>query len=315
MAKCNTLIPNNIGNLPEGVKKRFDSANRQEKISLEGVACDKKLEPIPNYKKAPCEDVVANGQSNAQIVTGRDRPASLLSGYGGRGDAQAGSIDIVVGRSSSDVKELDEAGNKVFIDPDFEKDSARIHISQKTDIDNNFSIVNGGVGNSIARSGIGIKADGIRIVGREGIKLVTHTENKNSFGGDIVSTKGIDLIAGNNDAELQPLIKGDYLVEFLDVIVDQIKKINSLLNSMSTKQIALDAALASHTHPTVCAVGAGLATPSIEAGSACSIDSTGHLILDVPSQIAILTNTVTAAQDYIKPGGAKFIASKYNKTN
>lgn len=315
MPKCKSAKPNNLSGLPDSRIKRFQNASRAEKISLEGIACDKKLEAVPNFKKAPCEDIVANGQNNAQIVTGRDRPSSLLSGYGGRGDTHAGSIDMVVGRKGSEVQETDSAGESVFVDPDFQKDSARIHISQKTDIDNNFNLVAGGVGQSMARSGIGIKADSVRIIGREGIKLVTQTENKNSLGGDIITTKGIDLIAGNDDSDLQPLVKGTNLVEFLTIVNDQIKKLNSLVNSLALKQVALDAALAAHTHITTSAAGPGLAAPSIEAAIACSVDAAQMGILDFPSHVNVLLNSLSAAQDYIKPGGSKFIVSQYNKTN
>ena len=38
------------------------------------------------------------------------------------------------------------------------------------------------MGNSIARSGIGIKADSVRIIGREGIKIVTGDREGNSLG-------------------------------------------------------------------------------------------------------------------------------------
>ncbi len=315
MVNCNVIKANNIANLSDRNKERFKKATQEEKILLEGVACDKKVEPLPNFRKAPCESIVANGQNNSQIVVGRDRPSSLLSGYGGRGDSQAGAMDLVVGRKSANIQETDENGEEIFIDPDFESDAARIYLSQKTDIDSNFNIAQGGVGNSVTRSGIGIKADSVRIIGREGIKLVTQTENKNSLGGDIISTKGIDLIAGNNDVDLQPLVKGDNLVEFLNITIDLIKKSNSLINSLATKQVALDAALSSHTHPTLCPAGGGVAAPAPAVVTACAIDATAIASLDFPSHAFILTNAITAAQDYIKPGGSKFIISKYNKTN
>lgn len=98
-------------------------------------------------------------------------------------------IDIVVGRMASKPKE------NVFVDPDFEIDAARIYISQKTDIDKNFKLPNGSMGQSEGKSGIGIKADGIRIIGREGIKLVVGTDNKNSQEGTVDSTYGVELLA------------------------------------------------------------------------------------------------------------------------
>ena len=52
----------------------------------------------------------------------------------------------------------------------------------------------------IPRSGIALKADGVRLIGREGIKLVTGVDSINSQGGTIEYAKGIDLIAGNDDS-------------------------------------------------------------------------------------------------------------------
>ena len=37
------------------------------------------------------------------------------------------------------AKERNEENERVMADPDFVRDSARIHISQKTDIDSNFN--------------------------------------------------------------------------------------------------------------------------------------------------------------------------------
>ena len=315
MSNCNQKKPNDLSNLTPKAKENLEKATKEEKVSLEGIGCDKKLEPVPNFRKAPCEEVVANGQNNVQIVVGRDRPSTLLSGYGGRGDTQAGSIDIVIGRMSANPQESDKDNKKIFVDPDFEKDAARIHISQKTDVDKNFSIVDGTVGNSIARSGVGIKADSVRIIGREGVKIVTQVDQKNSLGGDINATKGIDLIAGNDDSDLQPLVKGNNLLEILRIVVDDIRRLNGMINSLATKQVALDATLAAHTHVTVSAAGPGVAAPSIELAIAATADAAQIASLDFPSHASSMSNSISSEMDYLKPGGSKYIISKFNNTN
>ena len=315
MSNCNKKKPNDLSNLSPKAKTNLEAATKEEKISLEGIGCDKKVEPVPNFRKAPCEDVAVNGQNNSQIVVGRDRPSTLLSGYGGRGDTQAGSMDLVVGRMSATPQESDKSNKKVFVDPDFEKDAARIHISQKTDVDKNFNIVNGVVGNSVTRSGIGIKADSVRIIGREGVKIVTQTDQKNSLGGDINATKGIDLIAGNDDSDLQPLVKGNNLVEIIRIIVDDIRRLNGMINSLALKQVALDATLAAHTHVTVSAAGPGVAAPSIELAIAATADATQIAALDFTSHASQVANSITSELDYLKPGGSKYIISKFNNTN
>ena len=79
-------------------------------------------------------------ENNSWIVLGRDRNASRMSGYGGKGDTQCASIDIVAGRMGSEVEAFDADGESLFINPSFKKDAARIYISQKTDIDKYFDL-------------------------------------------------------------------------------------------------------------------------------------------------------------------------------
>jgi hypothetical protein len=160
----------------------------------------------PQYKNAPNEKIMS--KNGAYIVLGSDRPTSMASGYGAKGSSRAASIDLVVGRMSSarggkGVKE------KTHVDNNFAADAARIYISQLTDIDTNFGIVEGSIGNPKGRSAIGIKADGVRVFGREGVKIVTGRGNNwkgfgnkgetNSLGGKISQpAPGIEFIAGNN---------------------------------------------------------------------------------------------------------------------
>lgn len=98
-------------------------------------------------------------------------------------------IDLVVGRMASSPRD------NVFVDVDFTIDSARIYISQKTDVDKNFKLPNGSMGPAEAKSTVALKADGIRLIGREGIKIVVGTDNKNSQGGTIDTTFGVELLS------------------------------------------------------------------------------------------------------------------------
>ena len=198
-------------------KKSEMTINEKHSLRRKGVFCSPLIEPLPNFVKAGCEKEI-KGQNNQYIIMGRDRPRKRSSGYGGKGDNQCGMIDFVVGRMAYDVVD------GVDVDNNFVKDAARIYISQKTDVDDNFNILQGkgpkggilGVPNSIAKSAIGLKADAIRLVAREGIKLVTRIDNRNSAGDDIgMDIYGIDLIAGNNPDLLQPIPKGEKLVSAL----------------------------------------------------------------------------------------------------
>ena len=313
----NTTKPNSLEGYSSSQRRELEESTSEERLSIEGINNDRKAEPVPHYRKAPCEEIAVNGQNNCQIVTGRDRPHSLESGYGGRGDSRAGCMDIVVGRHIPPEGIEGEKGDKNYVNPNLEKDAARIYISQRTDIDTNFNITDGGVGKSIGRSGIAIKADAVRVIGREGIKLVTKTESRNSLNGKISKIKGIDLIAGNRGG-LQPMVKGRNLVDLLKLMQDDISALAGAINSLATKQIALDSAISTHTHSIVpdptspTTVGT---LPSLALSIACLVDSLQITALDMPSHTSAILNSMGATQDYLKSGGSKYILSKYNKTN
>ena len=53
-----------------------------------------------------------------------------MTGYGGRGDTHCASIDLVAGRLSYLSRSENDNGDKIFADPNFKIDAARIYISQ-----------------------------------------------------------------------------------------------------------------------------------------------------------------------------------------
>lgn len=281
------------------------------RITKRGIGGDQLPEPIPEFVKSDCETVY-KGQNNSFIVLGRDRPASRLSGYGGSGDTQASMVDIVVGRMASKPMSQDEQGNAIYADPNFKVDAARIYISQKTDIDENFELADGNVGNSKTKSAIGLKADGIRIVAREGIKLVTRTDKVNSQGGEVKSVSGIDLIAGNDDKDLQPMAKGTNLAEALDRIVFHIDKLNGIVDYFLMQQIQMNIALTTHTH-LVPILGTTLLAPAVVSSGITTVKN-----LSLTSKIDLAkhkANLKTFKKTYLTKAGKKYINSKYNKVN
>lgn len=265
-----------------------------------GVFCDYMTEPIPVFIDANCEKVINRG--NSWIILGRDRPASRASGYGGQGHTQASSIDIVVGRNPNST---------VSVDPSFTNDAARIYISQKTDIDDNFRIVNGGMGSSHAKSGIGIKADAVRIIGTEGIKLVTRTSATNSKDGS-AAPNGIELIANNDDNDLQPMIKGKNMVEALAGLEEKISKLSALVLNFMKEQASYNNTIAAHTH---IAPPAGPTTPSIElvpSGINAAIATAEAMVDNFKGRMNM---NISWHNKYLSPISSKYICSKYNKVN
>lgn len=202
---------------------------------------------------------VIRGKNDCEIVLGRDRPSGPFSGYGGLGYTRASSIDMVVGRTNNSFskKNNDTLKNGVFLNPDFENDAARIHISQKTNIDDNFrlpfsSVYSKGVGNS----GIGIKADNIRVIARENIRLIAGERRVDSSDLSIPGG-GIELIAINpkdnfeqstDPPVMQPIPKGTNLERALQEAMDLIDILTGLLQEYVKEQSKMNQFLASHTH-------------------------------------------------------------------
>ena len=266
-----------------------------------GVFCSPMQEPLPNYINATGERVTQHG--NSWIVLGRDRPASRASGYGGQGHTQASSIDIVVGRGAP-VPDHD-----ANVDPSFSNDAARIYISQKTDIDDNFALR--GANRSVAKSGIGIKADAIRIIGRQGIKLVTSPRSGVQFSG--ATGAGIDVMAGNDDEGLQPMIRGNNMVEALTSLEARFDELSSLILNFLKDQASYNSTIAAHTH---IAPGLGApTTPSIElvpAGINAAIATAEAMVDNFKGR---MNTNIGWHNRYLNPASSKYICSQYNKVN
>lgn len=303
----------NIENLKKELKEDLlSSPDYINNLYGRGIAGSRVSEPIPQYTQAKVEKVIENG-TNAYVVVGKDRPGSIISGYGGRGDSGAGTIDMVAGRMSHNPSAVNSRNENLKADPDFKLDASRIYVSQKTDIDDNFDLVDGKIGRSKSRAGIGIKSDAIRVIGREGIKLVTGTDVKGSHGEDIISVSGIDLIAGNDDGNIQPLVLGDNVNESLEKMADFIDKLAGIVSSAIVYQMKFNTKVASHTHIT-----AFFGTPTapseilIPAGVQVAKDLGTKTIKDI---VKIRTNIKFHKQTYYAISGKKYINSRYNNTN
>ena len=229
-------------------------------------------EPIINFVDCQNEHIMRN--KNAYIVLGSDRPSDETSGYGRAGAQRASSIDLVVGRLAA-INSGIGPEDGAMVHNSFGADAARIVMSQTTDIDTNFAIADGTLGNIKGRSGIGIKADSVRIIGREGIKIVTgkapfknfgiHGET-NSRGGTIIPAPKIELIAGNSTqptiitggplglvdsvSALQPIVMGENLMSAMQALADVVEGIWSALFNMSIIQNSFNGILSADIiHP------------------------------------------------------------------
>jgi hypothetical protein len=222
-------------------------------------------EGYPEYDDAPCEKVI-KGDNNAFVILGRDRPYSMASGMGAKG-GKCGRIHLIAGlAAASELKEGSQTG------PNLITDAATVYISQRTSIDEFFGIPAGTNVPAKDKSGIGIKADHVRIIGREHVKIYAGSaqniskpnkavrnvlglnRERNSKGGDVTSRGCIDLIADNYN-DIQPAVKGQNLVEFLQVILDTIGEIYAEINDINARTIEINNALLLHQHPEFLGIG------------------------------------------------------------
>ena len=205
----------------------------------------------PTYNITEAENVIASKEGSI-IVLGRDRPGSPTSGTGAGPNTNVSCIDIIAGLSGPIKRETDSKGARVVTNKSTEIDSARIYITERAkDIDSKeyFSLARGNVGYLTNRSAIAIKADSVRIIGREGIKLVTSTDTRNGASGLFIGDdiQGVDIIAGNDDSDLQPMVKGDNLAKVLDSLLELIQDVHSSVAFQSELQLAV---VGSFTDPT-----------------------------------------------------------------
>jgi len=295
--------------------------SKQRKLSkIEGTAKQKGIyndvliEARPPRVNTASEEVIH--KENSWIVLGRDRPAGVRTGYGGLGHHRAASIDMCVGPQGRDITEWNKkTREKVVVNPDFQKDSARIYISAKSDIDDNFQLSDGKIGNAKGKSAIGIKADGVRIIGREGVKIITKGgDTKNSRGCRMSSVAGIDLIAGNDDTDLQPLVKGNDLANGLMQLADLVNSLNGILVGFMNSQMSYNQSVMKHYHyspffgqPT---------TPALDTlmidGVNTALDQVSVSLADAALNKINLTNWKF---NYCEPAGSLYINSRLNNTN
>lgn len=318
-------------NLPGGAQEAIDNMTQAEQASQKGVLGATLKEKWVPYDKANCEKVIDNKDNNqmSHIVFGRDRYGTKAQGYCNGPYSQASMIDIVAGRLGYKVDTWPTASTNNSngktepappSNPDFINDSARIYISQMTNVDENFVLAPGSMGSPgrfgtrrAPKSAIALKADGIRIIAREGIKLVTGTNVKNSQGVKVGELSGIDLIAGNDSSKLQPIPLGINLRDALYQLYQYCDQLTGIVDALATHQHDLNEALKDHVH--VEKFQAQVSFPSTivkfrAAGTA--VDYQSQVFESVINQ---KLNLKGFQNNYLRANGPRYINSRHNNTN
>ena len=325
--KKNPAINENL--IPKSDRATYDSLTEEGKAQYFGFGKGTRRNfDVPVYISVKEEKVVNKG--NSFIVLGLDRPSNILSGYGGSKDTHCASIDMVAGRLGYRAVHRDNKGKLINVDPNFKLDAARIYISQKANVDSYFGLPEGTVGNTTGdspRSTVALKADTLRFVARENIKLVTRTDKENSQGGDLTNAStqayGIDLIAMNDDSDLQPMVKGANLQRCLTETIDAIHDLRELFKNFLEYNRTLTQALLTHTHRSP--FYGQLTSPDFENLLPKGTEALINTLTNVEVQLMLHMQKMSGIkQSFLQtPGGAEtvedgtglFILSKYNNTN
>ena len=271
----------NTEDLPEVQK---DLIENNDSSQAAGTGGTRRTEPVITFKRLPREQVMSNDDS--YIVLGGDRLCSQSDGYGMQGETGAHMI---------------------------KNDAARIYVSQRTDVDRSLDLSAGNVQSPTRRSAVAIKADGVRIVAREGIKLVTmgkgtvyphdHDEKTKTF-------CGIDLIANNDDSDMEPIAKANKVADTFEAVLDRIEGLSSLVENFLSAQMQFNKAITNHNHVAIIPT-----TPSPQLIAMGNIASIRMLALVKGPMKSHRINCKMMRLNHLEPMTDSWIGSRYNFTN
>jgi hypothetical protein len=305
-----------------------------------GIGNTTPLQTAPVRVNTPDEHVISN--NNSWIVLGTDRGnGTFLGGPGGAGKINASVIELTVGMMANTQKGPDadyEAG------PNWMGDAAKIYISERSNIDHYLGIEpTDHVAPTIdfpQRSCAAMKADQVRLVGREGVKIVTGGNvsglgigfwgERNSRQGKSFTASGISLIANFQGAgveriidlgsfppsievdTLQPMIRGANMTGCISAILDELVNGFETMAKFASAQMELNGALIGHTH----VAPWGPTTPSPDLASPV-IKNTLSLMSDVhlPNIGTMMNIGLNIRFNYLYEFSPFFIGSRYNFTN
>ena len=244
------------------------------------------------------------------MILGRDREG-FFGGKGFEPHPRSGAIDIVAGVASCDKNGIQD---DKFYAPSFFRDGARLYLSQRSDVDTYFGLAKGSSNMVNNKSCAVLKADHSRIIARESVKIIagkgiidSKDGERNSLGGLIQGHGTIDLIAGNEDSVLQPLVKGDNLVAQQKALLNEVGKLCTRVFENQLMIARISSYLITHVHGP-----AGTPSPVL-------IPTLTQEGIDNFAKITTCTSIrmnlgVMEKLTFLRPASDKYICSKLVKT-
>jgi hypothetical protein len=197
-----------------------------------------------------CEgDRVHEGNSNSFILFGRDRPGSCGSGKS-RGDTHNGALRLTVGHMGHRAAAKNMKGKPIVGHPSNTYDAATLYLSQKADVDTDWLLPTGKAPSSKNRSTAVLKADGVRIVAREGVNIISGVDEMSEAVGAKINSEayGIQLIARGDDSDMQPLVKGHNLIRALSEMIKHVEALGGIVDAHIQMQTIMNGFMQAHFH-------------------------------------------------------------------
>jgi len=316
-----------------------------ERDRTAGIDGDYNFQKVPELNSPEYEHII-KGPYASHIALGADRinpsphpDVKYGDGKGGQGVFASSHIDLVAGLDSVDTYKGKVP--TVPVNPDAFRDASRVYISENCDVDKQFMCSEGSIGNVENKAAVVVKSDQIRIIGREGIKIISGGDTYNSRGRKLRSVPGIDLIAGNIRTMtpdgvmlrlasecpiLQPVVRGDHLVKCLEEIIEGFTVLNKTVDVFMKAQGIFNSKLMKHTHPDYVAKAIGICangnpkslcggevgvSPPLCIDGAKIIAKAQKIITDLKFGQALLSGVKA---EYLMPVGAGYINSRGVKT-
>jgi len=323
--------------LPHDEKKRALWKTGNEEVDNVTLQENKnRLEQSPPVLRTG-NDYITETRHNSSIVLGRDYEYDIFN------DTDIGMVDISAGRvpntDSEGLHIYDKSNPGTRSSGDFISDSARVYVSQKTDIDDLLGFTDK---DSIQeRSAVCAKADAVRIVSRDpkaGIRLIVKPDatgwrpGENSQGGSVgESVGGVQLIGSgyagaDYSGELEPMVRAHELSNTLAQMVSYIEELETVVLNFISYQKRFNSAVMKASDIEAFYTAKGLPDPNkIKTGGKTSLEIFSYVETSGKSlriemgkfKEGVLQQTKFVRDgktEYLKTGEPKF-ASKYHKLN
>lgn len=332
--KSNCKPPKGDFQLPQNEAQRAGILQGIPELDEDNLHINKNVYEEQPLIKRTDNNVIFENRHNAGIVLGRDY------NYGPKNDTNVGSIDIAVGRIGNTDNATppnyfpDGCGTRSTLDElSAITDSARIYLSQKTNIDKMFGFNGTEAKTSNSRSAVGIKADAIRVISRDpsaGINLIVQPDSigmragKNSLGGKTSGPKGGVSLYGTGEEPLDHMVKSKPLAESLATLANYIQKLEVMVWDFVSYQKSFNRVVAQATDIEAFYASKGLPDPSKPVSNAktsldiyCYVEESGKTISRLCEEYKSAVLNLTTDKDTGKTTHQDIpkFASKYHKLN